>query len=43
MAQVNLADARLNVDWTEDFRTKDPVTTRLTVKGADDRRRRGRR
>jgi hypothetical protein len=31
--QVNLADARLNVDWTEDFRTEDPVTTRLTVKG----------
>ena len=31
---VNLADARLNVDWTEDFRTKDPVTTRLAVKGA---------
>ena len=31
---VNLADARLNVDWTEDFRTQDPVTTRLTVKGA---------
>ncbi len=30
---VNLADARLNVDWTEDFRTKDPVTTRLAVKG----------
>ncbi|MBW8707831.1 MAG: hypothetical protein JF627_00920 [Alphaproteobacteria bacterium] len=30
---VNLADARLNVDWTEDFRTKDAVTTRLTVKG----------
>ena len=31
--QVNLADARLNVDWTEDFRTKDPNTTRLQVKG----------
>ena len=31
--QVNLADARLNVDWAEDFRTKDPVTTRLQVKG----------
>lgn len=30
---VNLADARLNVDWTEDFRTKDPITTRLAVKG----------
>jgi hypothetical protein len=31
--QVNLADARLNVDWTEDFKTKDFVTTRLSVKG----------
>ncbi|HWY66923.1 MAG TPA: DUF3971 domain-containing protein, partial [Rhizomicrobium sp.] len=31
--QVNLADARLNVDWTEDFKTQDPVTTRLSVKG----------
>ncbi|MCU1464027.1 MAG: hypothetical protein JWO37_4102, partial [Acidimicrobiales bacterium] len=31
---VNLADTRLNVDWTEDFRTKDAVTSRLTVKGA---------
>jgi len=31
---VNLADARLNVDWTEDFRTTDPITTRMTVKGA---------
>ena len=31
---VNLADSRLNVDWTEDFQTKDPVTTRLAVKGA---------
>ncbi len=31
---VNLADTRLNVDWTEDFRTTDPITTRLTVKGA---------
>ncbi|MBA2587245.1 MAG: hypothetical protein H0U98_01330 [Alphaproteobacteria bacterium] len=30
---VNLADARLNVDWIEDFRAKDAVTTRLTVKG----------
>ena len=30
---VNLADARLNVDWTEDFRTQDPITTRLAVKG----------
>jgi hypothetical protein len=31
--QVNLADARLNVDWTEDFKTQDAVTTRLSVKG----------
>lgn len=31
--QVNLADARLAIDWTEDFRTKDPITTRLTAKG----------
>jgi hypothetical protein len=30
---VNLADARLNVDWTEDFKTLDAVTTRLAVKG----------
>ncbi len=30
---VNLADTRLNVDWTEDFKTPDPVTTRLAVKG----------
>ena len=30
---INLADARMNVDWTEDFRTKDPVTTKLAVKG----------
>ncbi|HYS45561.1 MAG TPA: DUF3971 domain-containing protein, partial [Rhizomicrobium sp.] len=33
VGQVNLADARLNVDWTEDFKTKDAVTTRLAVKG----------
>ncbi|HET7084985.1 MAG TPA: AsmA-like C-terminal domain-containing protein [Rhizomicrobium sp.] len=31
--QVNLADSRLAVDWTEDFRTQDAVTTRLAVKG----------
>jgi hypothetical protein len=31
--QVNLADARLNVDWTEDFKTKDFITTRVSVKG----------
>jgi len=30
---VNLADSRLAVDWTEDFQTKDPITTRLAVKG----------
>jgi hypothetical protein len=30
---VGLADARLNVDWTEDFKTNDPITTRLQVKG----------
>jgi len=30
---VNLADTRLNVDWTEDFKTTDNVTTRLAVKG----------
>lgn len=30
---VNLADSRLNVDWTEDFRTTDPNTTKLLVKG----------
>ena len=32
--QVNLADSRLLVDWTEDFRTRDPNTTHLTVKGS---------
>jgi hypothetical protein len=32
--QVNLADSRLSVDWTEDFRTKDPMTTKLAVKGS---------
>jgi Protein of unknown function/AsmA-like C-terminal region len=31
--QVNLADSRFNVDWTEDFKTPDQVTSRLTVKG----------
>jgi hypothetical protein len=30
---VNLADARLIVDWTEDFKTSDAITTRLAVKG----------
>ncbi|HEY0267297.1 MAG TPA: AsmA-like C-terminal domain-containing protein, partial [Rhizomicrobium sp.] len=33
VGQVNLADTRLAVDWTEDFRTTDPVTTKLAVKG----------
>lgn len=31
---VNLADSRLTVDWMEDFKTADPVTTRLNVKGS---------
>ncbi|HEX4636027.1 MAG TPA: AsmA-like C-terminal region-containing protein [Rhizomicrobium sp.] len=31
--QVNLADARLSVDWTEDFKTQDAITSRLAVKG----------
>jgi len=31
--QVNIADSRLNVDWMEDFKTADPITTRLNVKG----------
>jgi len=30
---VNLADSRLNVDWTEDFHTTDVITTKLAVKG----------
>jgi hypothetical protein len=30
---VDLADSKLNVDWTEDFKTPDTVTTRLAVKG----------
>ncbi len=34
VGQVNLADSRLAVDWTEDFRAKGPITTRLAVKGA---------
>ena len=33
VGMVNLADARLNVDWTEDFRTKDDITTKIAVKG----------
>lgn len=31
-----LADSRLALDWTEDFRTKDPVTTRIAIKGTLD-------
>jgi hypothetical protein len=31
-----LADSRLTLDWTEDFRTNDPVTTRVQVKGVLD-------
>lgn len=34
VGMVNLADSRLSVDWTEDFRTKDPITGRILVKGA---------
>lgn len=30
---VDLADSHLNVDWTEDFKTQDNITTRLLVKG----------
>ena len=30
---VLLADSRLMVDWTEEFDTKDPFTTRIAVKG----------
>ncbi len=30
---VSLADSRLNVDWVEDFKTTQPITTRLNVKG----------
>ena len=31
-----LADSKLNVDWMEDFRTINPVTTRIAVKGTLD-------
>ena len=31
---VSLADARMAVDWTEDFNTTDPITTKLSVKGS---------
>ncbi len=30
---VLLADSRLMVDWVEEFNTKDPITTRIGVKG----------
>jgi hypothetical protein len=30
---VGLADSRVAVDWTEDFKTADPITTRISVKG----------
>jgi len=30
---VNLADARLTIDWQEDFKTAQPVTTRINAKG----------
>ncbi len=33
MGAVNLADSRLNVDWVEEFKTNDAITTRLNVKG----------
>ncbi len=33
VGMVNVADSRLSVDWTEDFRTKDPITGRILVKG----------
>ena len=31
-----LADSKLSLDWTEDFRTSDPVTTRVAIKGVLD-------
>jgi hypothetical protein len=30
---IGMADSRMAVDWTEDFKTQDNITTRLTVKG----------
>lgn len=30
---IGLADSRLKVDWTEDFKTKNKITTRLSVQG----------
>ena len=30
---VSLADARLAMDWQEDFKTGDPITTRINAKG----------
>lgn len=31
--QVSMADSRFTVDWTEDFKTDDAVTSRMAVKG----------
>ncbi|HWA90036.1 MAG TPA: AsmA-like C-terminal domain-containing protein [Rhizomicrobium sp.] len=36
MGTASLADSKLQLDWLEDFRTKDPVTTRIAVKGTLD-------
>lgn len=33
---ASLADSKLALDWTEDFRTANPVTTRIAVKGTLD-------
>ncbi len=33
VGMVNLADSRLAVDWTEDFKTNGDITTKLAVKG----------
>jgi hypothetical protein len=33
---ATLADSKLAIDWNEDFRTSDPVTTRIQVKGSLD-------
>jgi uncharacterized protein DUF3971/AsmA-like protein len=33
---ATLADSKLNFDWSEDFRTNDPVTTRIALKGVLD-------
>lgn len=31
---IGLADSRMTVDWTEDFKTQDNITTRLAMKGS---------